>query len=213
MMSRSHTSQLLRATSTATIPLTSDQSRGRPKKPPESHFVAPEHQHGFNQLYRRGYRNHGHRAVHDALKMGHREHRQGHRSSGAYSGEWSAEQVIDLIFNPLPVNRVEKVTPFTYYAEDAPDDGESVSRGDMDDPRLETASLADSTGTTHDKRSRNFLQVLGDKRHGLRSSHSTLNTPRDEASERDKGLGTGQGSGQGKARPRWGRTRTKMNGS
>ena len=211
MVSRNR-DQLLRTVSSATIPLT-EQTRGRPKKPPESHFIAPEHQHRFNQLYRRGYRNHGHRAVHDALKMGHREHRHRHRSSGAYSGEWSAEQVIDLIFNPLPVNRIDKVTPFTYFAEDAPDDAESVTRAELDDgaeARGETASLADSTGTTHEKRSRKFLQVLGG--HGLRS-HSTLTTPRDEASEKEKGLGAMNGGGQARARPRWSRNRTKMNES
>jgi hypothetical protein len=107
--------------------------------------------------------------------------------------------VIDLIFNPLPVNRIDKVTPFTYYAENAPDD-ESVGRNepDLGGQGAETASLAESTNTLQEKRSRKFLHVLGG--HGLRS-YSSSSMARDE-----NGSGTGE-----KSRPRWTRGKTKLN--
>jgi hypothetical protein len=169
-----------------------DHSLSRPKKPPEAHFLEPEQRERFNHLYKRGYRNHGHRAVHNAIKDGQSVNR--HRARGAYAGDWSAEQVINHIFQPTPVRREDKVTPFTYYAPEI-DEGELTA--EEDESRADTASIVESTNTLNGKRSKRFLNVLKHRK----DTWSSTGTPREEGSEKEKGL---------QIRPRWGRNRTKL---
>jgi hypothetical protein len=121
--------------------------------------------------------------------------------------------VIDLIFNPLPVNRIDRVTPFTYYAEDAPDDDNVLGRMEEGGSSqggigADAASIAESTNTLHEKKSRRFLSVWGGHATRSFSSHTIA---KDDSVNGGGGIKEKDKGGHGKSKPRWSRTKTKLN--